>query len=58
MYLQRVIVVGNAISMFVNERASPMNKRSFAYYYIDCGIKIRSSHEWKSTASQTMANYA
>ena len=28
-----MIVVGNVISTFVDELASPINKRNFAYYY-------------------------
>ena len=33
MYLQSVIVVGNVISMFVYERASPMKNRNFVYFH-------------------------
>jgi len=52
-------MVGNVIATFVNERASPVNiNRVLFTITIDCGIKIWSRHEWKSTASQTMANYA
>ena len=58
----RVWVVGNAISTFVNEqeRASLVLWINGVLFTItiNCGIEIRSRHEWKSTASQTMANYA